>query len=227
MARIATIGINPSIREFVDPDGIALAGPTQRLPTLDSMGLTSWSALHSVHIRSIALACRSYFERNPYLTWFRPLQTLLHGSDASYFGPERSACHLDLVPYTTVGKWSSLPLDSRRALLESTKDALGLLLREFSIDLVVLNGQAVVNQFESLTGSTLRAERKDAWTLPRSGGRPVEGIAYTGSVGRIGDVTLPRPVKVLGYNHNLQSSFGVTSQVVAAIGRWIGSRETT
>jgi hypothetical protein len=30
-------------------------------------------------------------------------------------------------------------------------------------------------------------------------------------------------LRVVGYNHNLQSSFGVTSQVIADIGRWLVS----
>jgi hypothetical protein len=33
---------------------------------------------------------------------------------------------------------------------------------------------------------------------------------------------LPQELLVLGYNHNLQSSYGVTSSVVEAIRRWIG-----
>ena len=40
-AQLATVGINPSNREFVGIDGNELAGQDRRLPTLDSLGLSS------------------------------------------------------------------------------------------------------------------------------------------------------------------------------------------
>src|ERR1700722_6144743 len=65
-ARLATVGINPSNREFVGPDGSELAGDDRRLPTLGSLGLSSWSQADFVSLRSILQGCRDYFERNPY-----------------------------------------------------------------------------------------------------------------------------------------------------------------
>ena len=40
-ARVATLGLNPSNREFVDDAGIELDGPSRRFPTLRSLKLDS------------------------------------------------------------------------------------------------------------------------------------------------------------------------------------------
>jgi hypothetical protein len=221
-AWVATVGINPSSREFVGKTGLALSGVEQRLPTLDSLGLASWDEMHSSHIRAVAGACRTYFVRNPYISWFRPLETIVSGGDASFFGSDPSACHLDLIPYATRQRWGILPPATQQALLRSCEDALGLLLREFPIEILVLNGRTVVKHFEEITNSRLSAESKESWVLPRTQRGPVPGISYEGHVQRIGSVELGRQVKVLGYNHNLQSSFGVTTAVVNAISRWVG-----
>ena len=51
-AEIATLGINPSFREFHSGDGSLLAGPTRRLPTLESLGAESTRALTADQIQS-------------------------------------------------------------------------------------------------------------------------------------------------------------------------------
>jgi hypothetical protein len=47
-------------------------------------------------------------------------------------------------------------------------------------------------------------------------------VAYRGVVEVLSGLPLGNRVMVLGYNHNLQSSFGVTNEVLGAIRRWIG-----
>ncbi len=59
------------------------------------------------------------------------------------------------------------------------------------------------------------------WELPRNSGRPVTGLSYYGTIDSIGGYALDRHVTVLGFNHNLQSSFGVTSGVLSAIRSWV------
>ena len=76
-ARIATVGINPSNREFVDASGHALDFVEQRLPTLGSLGVACWGDVDATHVRAIVLACRGYFERNPYDRWFGVLERVL------------------------------------------------------------------------------------------------------------------------------------------------------
>jgi hypothetical protein len=107
------------------------------------------------------------------------------------------------------------------ALLDFAGDTLGLLLRDSPINVLVLNGQTVVNTVEEVSGASL--ERKDMldWTLPRKAGSGVRGVAYFGKVRRISGIELGREVTVLGFNHNIQSSFGVTREVKAHIRHWI------
>ena len=60
-----------------------------------------------------------------------------------------------------------------------------------------------------------------SWALPRSQSEQVSGIAYKGALSEIAGIELRQELVVLGFNHNIQSSFGVTTQVMDAIQRWI------
>ncbi len=52
-----------------------------------------------------------------------------------------------------------------------------------------------------------------------------KGYAYWGMVDTLCGVKLYRTVKVLGFNHNIQGTPGVTTEIVDAIGNWISKRE--
>ena len=220
-ARIATVGINPSNREFVDASGHALDFVEQRLPTLGSLGVACWGDVDATHVRAIVLACRGYFERNPYDRWFGVLERVLRLAGVTYYGTAPSACHVDLVPYATVSKWGNLNPTEQQRLLDLTGDALGRVLRESSVETLVLNGRSVVTHFASISDVGLESRLIPEWQLPRSAGSSVEGTSYVGVANTVGGVHLASPIRVLGYNHNLQSSFGVTSGVIAAIGSWL------
>ena len=224
-ARVATVGINPSNREFVDDAGMELDGEERRLPTLRSLELTEWAEVQAFHLRQIIDACVDYFRINPYDRWFATLERVVARFSGTFYGDDPSACHLDLVPYATTEKWGLLPTPERKQLLAANADALGLLLRESSVELLILNGRSVVSHFEGLSGSDLVASPMPEWDLPRSAGRPVTGVAYSGETDIIGDIQLARVVRVVGYNHNLQSSYGVTGDVINAIADWIGRQE--
>src|SRR6202790_4184532 len=147
-ARVATVGINPSNREFLDEFGIELDGESRRLPTLTSLGLSRWADVESVHLRELVSACLDYFRRNPYDRWFTTLERILVKIRSSFYGEEPSACHLDLVPYATSVKWGLLPTEDRRELIRANIDALGLLLRELSVEALFLHGPLCVFSFE-------------------------------------------------------------------------------
>lgn len=226
-ARIATVGINPSNREFVDTDGNELAGLHRRLPTLGSLGLPSWSQADFVALRSILFACRDYFERNPYDGWFGSLQRIIEPTGHSYYAPRSDACHLDVVPWATTGKWGGLPSSVRRQLRERAAEALADIVASSPLKMLVLNGQEVVRQFEALAGQQLEVQRFPAWDLPRRSGRAVPGMAYCGRISSIAGIPLDRELLVTGYNHNVQSSFGVTAAVREGISGWINSLHGT
>lgn len=221
VARVATVGINPSNREFVDDSGHELRGEAQRLPTLSSLGVDSWAQIDADDLRAILGACRGYFRRNPYDRWFGVLERMLSGSSVSFYGRNALACHLDLVPFATNDKWGNLAAVDRAALLLESEAIVGELLAESRLSLLVLNGRSVVRQFESMAQVVLDETVMPDWNLPRATSPDVPGIAYTGWISTFCGVELRQPLRVLGYNHNLQSSFGVTGQVISDIGLWL------
>ena len=222
-ARTATVGINPSNREFTDVSGQELQGHERRLPTLGSLGISRWSDVNALHLREIIDACSLYFHRNPYDRWFRVLEQVLGPSGLTFYGSQPTSCHLDLVPFATTNKWGLLSISERRRLLDASGDALGSLLRESSLELLILNGRSVVDHFEILADVCLDRSTMRSWSLPRDPGPEIVGVAYSGEVDEIGGVGLSRAIRVVGYNHNLQSSFGVTCRVIANIGQWLRS----
>jgi hypothetical protein len=226
-ARLGTVGINPSNREFVGLDGNELVEHDRRLPTLGSLGLSSWSQADFVALRSILLACREYFERNPYDGWFGALQRIIEPTGHSYYAPRSDACHLDIVPWATISKWGTLSPSARRKLVERAALALADMIVSSPLTMLVLNGQEVVRQFETLLGDPLTGQRVPAWDLPRRSGRAVPGMAYYARISSIAQIPLDRDLLVVGYNHNLQSSFGVTTAVCDRISEWINVQHRT
>ncbi|MDO2969901.1 hypothetical protein [Mycobacteroides abscessus] len=218
-ATVATVGINPSNREFVDATGHELCGSVRRLSTLTSLGLARWSQVTGQHLSEIRRSCLRYFQSNPYRRWFDVLDRTLRAGEFSYY--DGSACHLDLVALATRDKWSAVDPQTREKLIADGKSVLAQIIRDSSLTALILNGRSVVSEFESFADVQLSAERVEGWTLPRTSGG-VDGYMFTGTVDTLGGVDLGRQVRVYGYNHNLQSSFGVTSQVIDRIGVRLG-----
>ena len=219
--QVATLGINPSNREFVDKSGDELRGELRRFHTLDSLGLESWADADARHFELILDTYRSYFFDNPYDAWFKKLDFVIAGAKVSYYDSVFSACHLDLIPYATLRKWTELSKTQHSLLLSLAGNTLGTILRDSPVRILILNGSSVVRNFQSIAGSYLQAEEIPAWSLGRQSRRNVKGVAYTGVVDSLSGVKLDRELKVLGFNHNLQSSFGVSMEVISAIREWI------
>jgi hypothetical protein len=220
-ATVATVGINPSNREFVGADGAELDGQRRRLPTLNSLSLKDWSRADGGDIRAITQACLAYFEGNPYRPWFDVLERLLNPSGISYYSGRRAA-HLDLVAYATGTKWGFLPPGLRSRLVARGRRTLAEVIRDSPVEVLVLNGRSVVNEFVASAQVKLAATPVPGWTLPRASGRGVGGVRYTATLASLGGVEFDRLVEIVGFNHNLQSSFGVTKSVVGRIAMEVG-----
>lgn len=223
-SQIATVGINPSNREFVGNDGIELIGHLRRLPTLQSLGLEDWAQADFKAMYDILSACQQYFEHNPYTGWFGTLQHLIEPTGHSYYSPLSNACHLDLVPWATSLKWGTMPPLVRKKLIQQAASALLRLIASSSLRVLILNGREVVRQFENLVGLQMTSQRVPSWDLPRTSGNSVAGVAYHARLNWLAGLPLDRELLVLGYNHNLQSSFGVTSAVRHHIRDWISTQ---
>lgn len=220
-SRVATLGLNPSNREFMDESGKELEGSYRRFHTLNSLGLKTWADADVRDLRSILSTCCTYFSGNPYDTWFRRLDQVVSAANASFYDSSRAACHLDLIPYATARKWTELTPRQRSILLDIAADTLALLLRDSPVRVLILNGQSVVSKFEEIAGLSLERQTMPEWTLPREKKPDVAGFAYHGTVSELSGLELGHEVLVLGYNHNLQSSFGVSRNVIQGIRSWI------
>jgi hypothetical protein len=221
-AQVATLGLNPSNREFVDEAGRELEGPDRRFHTLSSLGLSSWADADARHLTLIIESCNAYFAGNPYDRWFRTLDQVVGAANASYYpGAASAACHLDLIPYATARKWTDLTPRQRGSLLTVAGDVLASLLRDSGIRVLILNGQAVVDHFTGAFRVPLQRYEMEEWALSRANARHVMGFAYRGLVDELAGIDLGRQIVILGFNHNLQSSYGVTTNVIQHIRRWV------
>ena len=220
-SEIATLGINPSNREFVDSNGSELTDENRRFHTLNSLGINTWRKHNEKHISQITESCIEYFNRNPYDNWFKKLDYLISGTGSSYYFPYDNACHLDLIPYATTSKWSELSAIQKSELLNICINTLGNIISKSSINFLVLNGKTVIENLEKSTQIKLIREEQPEWTLKRNNGTEVKGYSYTGYINKIANINLEYNLLVLGYNHKIQSSFGITSEVTLSIRNWI------
>ena len=225
-SRVATLGLNPSNLEFEQPGGVQIHEPLNRFETLKTLGLEDWSQAGNTEIERIWGSCVHYFLRRPYDGWFRPLDRLINGLGVSYYEDyfAGTACHLDLVPFATAAKWSNLNADVREQLVTLGAPTLAATLAASDIRVLILNGASVVRALERLLDVALEVTEMASWRLHREKSDGVRGLAYSGAVSAIGGIDLGRKVLVLGYNHNIQSSYGVKTTVVREIGTWIAER---
>lgn len=192
-SRIATVGINPSSAEFLDASGALMTGEAQRFETVPSIGGGPLQGAEADAVATAVESCYRYFERRPYLEWFKPLDKVLQALGASYWAG--SACHLDLVQWATKPKWSGLSKTTRGDALGSDTQFLLDQLNEHQFDLLLLNGRTVVDTFSSAVSQLTPLPS------PVSVGR-VSCNIYRG----MRDAT-----KVIGWSANFQSSWGLTT----------------
>jgi len=217
-AQVATVGLNPSDREFAERDGTPIRGARRRFHTLESLRLRSWADAGDDQIRAIAQSCDGYFGNNPYRGWFDRLDDVISGAGASYYGGARfAACHLDLVPYATRHKWGKLTSEPRRYLLDIGAPVLERTIAGSRIRVLALNGKGTADNFRDMFPCHLETRRMPEWTLTTSR----SGYAFSGALDRLPRVgRLDRRVLVLGFNHNIQGSWGITSEIRNSIRDW-------
>lgn len=202
-AEVATLGINPSAREFVE-DGRLLAGDHRRLATLDALGAVDCGDLTVGQVAAVVADCAAYFQRRPYRRWFDPLDTLLRaGTEASYY--DGSACHLDLVQWATDPTWSKLPHDVQHTLLDDGAPHLRAQLSHENVRLVALNGRRVLTHVDALG----LADLTEVDQLP-VGATTCRLYTGTGS-----------GVRWVGWSTNLQSSWGISTVFKQRLGAWL------
>ena len=101
--RIATVGLNPSHREFPPDD------PFRRFPNADTADAVAYLAVLS-----------SYFQNRPYREWFDSYEKALNGMGTTYYGEEKNAAalHTDIGSvHPTNPTWSRLCDQDRKRLI--------------------------------------------------------------------------------------------------------------
>jgi hypothetical protein len=104
-ARLLTIGINPSWAEFCSRDGAPLTDSERRFAHASDLTGGAWVSAELALSRM-----RSYFRRNPYKPWFRPVEVLVRAFGWSLWGG--TAAHTDIIScFATRPSWSRLKTD--------------------------------------------------------------------------------------------------------------------
>lgn len=192
-AVVATIGLNPSRQEFLDRNGRELSGRSRRFETLKSLGVPELASASDSDLLRVVGACNTYFAANPYRRWFDQLEPILRSVGASYY--DGSACHLDLVQWATDPVWSKIPDRTvRDRLLEQDSVFFRHQLRHGAFRLVLLNGNSVIKQFESVMKISLR---------------PKACVSGVSKSSRLLVGNLPWRTQVVAWSINVQSSWGV------------------
>lgn len=206
-AWVATLGLNPSLREFADAKDNWLTGAQRRLSTLDSLQIPDLADASDDHVAQVVSDCYGYFQTNPY-HWFKDLENLMAaGVGASFY--DGTACHLDLVQWATDPVWSNLSPAVRKQLIDEDREFLRQQLRNEKIRLVLLNGLTVINQIADM-GVTL-TDRGQAVSASKSC-RIVTGTD--------GDTVF------IGWSANLQSGFGMSNTFKDAIAQRVSEEVT-
>jgi hypothetical protein len=207
-ARVATLGINPSDKEFLDKDGNLLVSSKQRLATLPFLGASRCEDLTDEQVQTVVEWCNNYFQCNWYKKWFGPIeQWILPRINASYM--DGSACHLDLIQWSTSPVWQNLNQTSEtRKLLDDGIEHLKAQLATENITTVIALGRTVWDQLLAT---------KMCYVIDESKISICNGKAS--STLRIGEGTGTRFV---GWTSNLQSQ-PLTKGDRETLGNWLAS----
>ena len=194
-ATVATLGLNPSRLEFLDGNGKLLRGERQRLQTLDSLNLSSLIDAPASAVEAVYDWCVCYFQRNPYKRWFGQFVPILSRLGVSH--DSGTACHLDLVQWSTNPTWRKLPKATQERLITDDKEFLWSQLTQENLKVLLLNGSAVINQFQRRFDIRLHSALR-----LKHGHAPA--TLFHGSIDSL---------NIIGWTVNLQSSFGVSKEV--------------
>lgn len=202
-ASVATVGLNPSDREYLTRGGEMLSGSSQRFATSKSLGASDRVALTDVQCDQAIDVMRNYYEEGKpvYGSWFNALTRVVVGFGVSF--RERSAAHLDLVQEATTPVWSGLPDAEKQALLERDLPFLAWEIGAYSLTTVICTGKTVGDHVRRLFGVTTDAEG----TLAR--------IRWWAGHAEVGD----RVVGFAGWNYPLARATGLGVAGETELGR--------
>ena len=194
-ARVATISLNPSHREFEEVRG------ERRFHTLETLGIADYRELGQEHAIRILDYCERYFERGIYYAdWFDRVNWIVReATGADYF--DGSACHLDISQWATMTVWSGLTARQRMAITSETDlEVVRELIAEGPYEILLLNGKKTALEVLNVLGSSyekkiLRHSHKTENGRRRS---TVEG--YFAAIDTLLGTPLGRTIRIFGWN---------------------------
>jgi hypothetical protein len=209
IARAATVGINPSHREYLDDGGKELVGIARRFETLSSLGAVDRASLTDSQCFRAVATMRSYFGPNkPVYQWFQPLRRVLGGMGLHYENGE--VAHLDLVQEATNPTWSELAKlrpDDAESLRGADEHFLRWQLGAFRPGLIICNGKTPLEAVQKMVGASVTRTA----TVAR--------LNWSVAVGTIGH----RRVAVAGWNLPLTRPTGLSSQDELLLGQTLAA----
>ncbi len=204
-AKVATLGINPSSKEFAaagTTNGLLPQGK-KRLADGESLGLLSTDPLDDDTAepilgpggaKEIWEACRDYFKGpNAYWSWFNDLEKVVGFTGTSY--RDDTACHLDLSPWATDPVFSGLTNDQQERLLLGEADFLSWQIAKSNIELVIFNSAQAFDRLNKVNGFDIFEAGSIEYT---SGGTKRNSNIYQGWA--------PGGKRIVGWSLNLQAT---------------------
>jgi hypothetical protein len=190
LAKIITIGINPSSCEFQKSGKSKDLLPfgKKRLVDTETLGISNPVSLTRDQAIQVIEGCYEYFyskPHNPYMTWFRHLNENIN----KHFGldyRDGSAAHLDLVQWATDPVWGGIDSDSVKAgLLKSDAEFLRYQVGMKNHDIVFMNGSQVTEQLVETGIVEVNLTRETSYKTKSGKARKLEffsGQTFNGSL---------------------------------------------
>jgi len=193
-ATAATIGINPSFREYLDRSGHELDGASRRFETLTSLGAADRLSLTDEQCQRAVGTMRRYFDlgRPVYDDWFGPIGFVLRGMALRY--ETGAVAHLDLVQEATRQTWSDFAKaapEQAAALLRDDEVFFRWQLETFPLRLVVCNGRTALEATRRVLGAPIERSgqfERVTWSVGSgsAGGRAVRVAGWNLALARAG-----------------------------------------
>lgn len=206
-AEVATVGLNPSDREYLDSQGRMLTGTRQRFATLETVGAMNRAGLTDDACEEAVEWMRAYYGAgNPVYGWFTALERVAQGFGVSL--RDGSCVHLDLVQDATRPTWSGLQESERAALLAQDLPFLEWEIRAYPLRAVICTGKTVSMHIRSRLGVQVEQTGELArikWWIGRA---EIEG----------------REVSFAGWNYPLARPTGLGREGEIELGRLLAER---
>jgi hypothetical protein len=208
-SHVATLGLNPSNKEFVDDNNVFLSGMKLRFQDCFSLSQNDLTRLNLNQTELVLRYCLEYFNNpNPYGGWFDYLERhVLSKLDISYYNG--TCCHLDLVQWATTEKWGKVLWDDRSILLDRDFPFFLQQLDYNNIELLLINGSGVWGILNKK--GNIKDEMEEIINLEDETCKLKKFLLNTGK----------KKIQCMAWSKNLQSSFGLTNSMRAEIGNWI------